>query len=790
MQPQQFSKERGLFGKLSPGKKKLEGKTFYLDNVKKHSAALLLEAVYLLGGKIESFLHKDVSFVVTGSQERLKAKNGVEIGEGAKGLGEGTQRLMTEQKSSAKLPTKKPRSMACVSRGKALLEKAIRNNERLRGSSVLSDAQSWGVKILYVDDVLICLKQLSRESFSPKHKRIEISTKQRQPAVRAAPLRSPYLKIEDVSRRYRPLHVQSMTLPALFYSGRHSPFEAPPPPQFDKQPDRENSKSRVKKIGNKAQDKSPVGVFCSPSPWRPRKKDNSYCECCCETFTNLEEHLLSDQHRSFVLNPFNYRTVDQLVAEMSPGFDPRLAEETSKRPTTPLPLDAVCELEPLTDAEMERAVRALQRQGSSLTAGDTSPTGRPLFCGPPSPGPVFTFENEAAPPTFHPEVDRQCPDLLQPRASSPVMPVLTPEPRVGTAYQQTEKPSSDCSATGFSWDPYALPPVLSPQIPYSLDTMEQQRSPDSEPPVLSPQRFSTVETVGELTYEMNVPHQTLPQSSPVLSVDASNPGKRVLFRSDGLFGFNSSLRPAAQTRRWSNSVPRQSPITPNPKKRCRSASPVHMHRKRRRTASFGDSGQWSELSIKDAKPQRDSVAVLRGWVSFDSVSHGNLNNPFSMFTASSCVPLKNSSQGPNHIDSGRDQLSWLLSSKAAICDGSDGPNAAASSLPPLYLSTSISIEPGLIPDPAELSPSSSDSDWDCNLLARLNQTPAPAPSEHSCAVDAELLHRPCPWMHDTSYESHLHTVLPPLNPAASACGEDVEPSAFSRTLVQVVEVQH
>ncbi|RVE59475.1 hypothetical protein OJAV_G00188770 [Oryzias javanicus] len=713
MQPQQLSKERGLFGKLSPGTRKLEGKTFYLDNVKRHSTALLLEAVSLLGGKIESFLHKDVSFVVTGSQERLKEKNGIETREGA-------QLLMKEQKSGLsndKLPTKTPKSMACASRGKALLEKAIRNNERLRGSSVLSDARSWGVKILYVDDVLVCLKQLTRESFSPKHKRTEkTSIKQRHPAVKASALRTPYLKIEDLSRRYRPLHVQSVAFPALFYSGRYSPFELPPPPQFDKQPERENSKTRsVKKTVTKAQDKSPVGVVCNPSPWRPRKKDQSYCECCCETFTNLEEHLQSDQHRSFALNPLNYRTVDQLVAEMSPGFDPSPPEETPKRPSTPLPLDNVCELDPLSDAEMERAVRALQRRSSSPTADDSCSTGIPFFCASPS---LFTFENQAAPPAFQPGADRQRPDPLQP--PSPVMPVLTPVKEL--ACQRTGNQPSD---------PYAFPPVLSPQILDSLDAVEP-RSPYPEPPVLTPQKLPT--------YETNVPDQTVPQPSP--------PEKRVLFGSDGPFGFDSSFR------RRSNSLPK-------PKKRCRSVSSGRSHRKRRRTASLGDDGQ-------------------RGCFLF-----GNLTNPFSTCTefsgSSSKVPSL------NQIDSGNDQLSWLLSSKAAIFDSPERPRAAAASLS-TSLSTSFCIEPALIPDPAELSPSSSDSDWDRNVLARLDRTPGPTPSEHGGALDAELLQRPCPWMHDTSYESHLHTVLQPSNSAA--CGEDVEPRAFSRTVVQVVEVQH
>lgn len=47
---QQCAEEQGLLGSLCPGRKKLEGKTFYLDNVKKRATALLLEAISLLGG--------------------------------------------------------------------------------------------------------------------------------------------------------------------------------------------------------------------------------------------------------------------------------------------------------------------------------------------------------------------------------------------------------------------------------------------------------------------------------------------------------------------------------------------------------------------------------------------------------------------------------------------------------------------------------------------------------------------------------------------------------------------
>lgn len=47
---QQHADEQGLLGSLCPGQKKLLGKTFYLDGVKKRATALLLETISLLGG--------------------------------------------------------------------------------------------------------------------------------------------------------------------------------------------------------------------------------------------------------------------------------------------------------------------------------------------------------------------------------------------------------------------------------------------------------------------------------------------------------------------------------------------------------------------------------------------------------------------------------------------------------------------------------------------------------------------------------------------------------------------
>ncbi|XP_042363870.1 uncharacterized protein dbf4b [Plectropomus leopardus] len=842
MKRQQYAEEQGLLGSLCPGQKKLEGKIFYLDSVKKRSTALLLEAVALLGGRVESFLHKDVSFVVTGCQEGLKEQKCTDTKAGAKGTSEEAQHPIMQRGSALSSDKRRPgtpRPTACGSRGKALLEKAIRNNERLQGSSVLANARSWGVKILYVDDVLLYLKQLTRESLSVTQKRPERTyTKQGSYVIKAVPLRSPFLKIEDLSRKYRPLHMQSMTFPTMSYLGRFSPFETPPP-RFEKQAEQGENKTREKKKAESSiQDKSQTPLSCNPSPWRPRKKDLSYCECCHQPFTNLEEHLQSDQHRSFVLDPSNYGVVDQLVTEMFPGFNLNQAEqseETLNRPPTPLP---ICELEPLTDAETEHAVQALQRQSSSFSIHISSPTRGPLSSVPASPSPEVQFpipKPPAAPPVdiqhFTVNTDCQLSDNNT-YALSPVMPVLDVEPQASDSANQ--HPDAQCLSPRPDtppFDPYPLPPALSPQALYPSYNMD----PHSDPPVLSPQWYPAEKAVEGHTCEMDIERSVSPSvpdpvSSPHFpSVALTNAEESKVSSQENFSGFSeiicstSGLEYVAQFSRRSRSLPRHSTTALNPKKRCRSASPEHSRSKKRRiTAEFGYSSCCTEQEDTSAKLKND-IMKSAGSLLFDKVSCQVIQSCLisevssmctvdtlgskQTFTTLSVPTVRNLSQASNQMnisDPGgtfiAEQLSWPLSSKAKICvsplhfpkDKSQSVFSSQDSQRSLSHCTSVCIESALIPDLAALSSSSSDSDWDCGLLSRLGRTPAASlsPPEPSCELDQELLHTPCTWMHDTSYESRLHTVLQPTTSAASLCGEEMDSSSFSRTVVQIVEVQH
>ncbi|XP_040033324.2 uncharacterized protein dbf4b [Gasterosteus aculeatus] len=818
MQHQQYAEERGLLGALCPGEKKLEGKTFYLDSLKKRSTALLLEAVSLLGGRVESFLHKDVCFIVTGSREAPKEQKRTDTKAERKGTSEEAQRPIMQRESvlsSDKRRPATPRPTPCGSRGKALLEKAIRNNERLQGTSVLDNARSWGVKILYVDDVLLYLKQLTRQSVCGVLKRPEKTSSKQQGfhVVKAAALRSPFLKIEDISRKYRPLHLQSMIFPTLWYSGRFSPFESPPP-LFEKQ---DESKTREKKkVESSLQDKSPTTLCCDPSPLRPRKKEVSFCECCHQPFTRLEEHLQSDQHRAFVLDASNYSVLDDLVAEMLPCFAPHSAQppdETLYRRPTPLP---VCELEPLTDAEAEHAVRALRGRGSSFHSHPSSPARGPR------PSPEVSFPIADSPPTQ--PADLQPFSDLHPRTSSPVMPVLHIEP-------QAHSSASLCPSA----DPYSLPPVLSPQVPYTSCIMEPH-CPYSEPPVLSPQQCTAEEAVGIHVCEMD-PGESVSRCVPV-HFSTTRVSSVALTYSEGVRGSDQGsalglgenmcspggLACATKLSRRSRSLPRQTAATPNTKKRCRSASPEESRSKRRRfTAEFGYRGSWIEQGLTPAEPQSD-LAKHEGCLLFDKVSCQIKESSPKPKVSSTCTVKTLDSQptftmffvptGQSFTEASRqtgllgpgwtsvaDRPSKPLSSGAKTSPPlqflRDGPPSAFSSQDSQHLSapshsTSVCIESALIPDLGSLPLSSSDSDWDCGLLSRLGASrgPPPPPAEQSRELNKDLLRRPCAWMRDTSYESRLHTVLQPSPPATSLCGEEGDTSAFSRTVVQIVEVQH
>ncbi|XP_063574309.1 protein DBF4 homolog B isoform X9 [Pongo abelii] len=270
----------GKCQKNSPGagKHPFSGKSFYLDLPAGKNLQFLTGAIQQLGGVIEGFLSKEVSYIVS-SRREVKAESSGTRHRGCPSPSEVRVETsaMVDPKGSHPRPSQKPIDSVPLSRGKELLQKAIRNQGSVSGggsggsSSLLTNARSWGVRILHVDEMMMHVQQLSLPSLCVKKqepKKPEGTCPAAESRTRkVARLKAPFLKIEDESRESK--------------DGEPSP------------------RSAVRTM--------------------PRRK-KGYCECCQEAFEELHVHLQSAQHRSFALEAHLYAEVDRIIAQLSHSF--------------------------------------------------------------------------------------------------------------------------------------------------------------------------------------------------------------------------------------------------------------------------------------------------------------------------------------------------------------------------------------------------------------------------------------------------------------------------------------
>uniref|UniRef100_A0A8C3SU91 DBF4-type domain-containing protein n=2 Tax=Chelydra serpentina TaxID=8475 RepID=A0A8C3SU91_CHESE len=294
------------------------GKSFYLDLPNNKNMEFLVATIKQLGGVIESFLSKEVSYVVSSSKE---AK-----------LDSGPQRQTEKRSSTASgdakaktLPSAvpkgshaghhhKPADSALISRGKELLQKAMRNQDSSSSSSILANARSWGVRILRVDEMMAYVQQLLFR-VSGARKQSEKMVKcfsMGQGVLKVGKLKPPFLKIEDQSRKFQPFHHQFKSFPDLNFlaPNRSSPFEPLKTP---------SSSCRVRApegcLTHSEREGSPRS-----SPAAVPKRRKGFCECCQETFGELQMHLQSPRHRRFALDASRYAAVDHVIAQLTNDF--------------------------------------------------------------------------------------------------------------------------------------------------------------------------------------------------------------------------------------------------------------------------------------------------------------------------------------------------------------------------------------------------------------------------------------------------------------------------------------
>ncbi|KAM4792819.1 protein DBF4 homolog A isoform 5-T5 [Cyanocitta cristata] len=265
--------------------KPLTGKVFYLDIPSNVISEKLEKDLKELGGRVESFLSKDINYLVTNKKE---AKFAPALGQispvpspesapnGGNGSPHPSNRKDRNDGSSFKIV-----DTVRMSRGKSLVEKAIKEQDLIPSGSILSNALSWGVKILHIDDVKNCIEQKKRELYLIK--RAGSSSKDVGKQVTAQKsktgrLKSPFIRVEDRSRN---------------------------------------------KINSDKDCGMPVQL-----PQKDKKK-RGYCECCGKKYEDLQTHLESERHRNFAQST-QYKVVDDIISKLVYDFVAYKDDDTGK----------------------------------------------------------------------------------------------------------------------------------------------------------------------------------------------------------------------------------------------------------------------------------------------------------------------------------------------------------------------------------------------------------------------------------------------------------------------------
>uniref|UniRef100_A0A2K6USV6 Protein DBF4 homolog A n=1 Tax=Saimiri boliviensis boliviensis TaxID=39432 RepID=A0A2K6USV6_SAIBB len=291
--------------------KPLWGKVFYLDLPSVTISEKLQKDIKDLGGRVEEFLSKDISYLISNKKEAKFAQTLGQISPVPSPESAYTAETTSPHPSHDGSSFKSPDTV-CLSRGKLLVEKAIKDHDFIPSNSILSNALSWGVKILHIDDIRYYIEQKKKELYLLKKsstsvrdggKRIGTGAQK----ARTGRLKKPFVKIEDISQCYRPFYLQLTNMPFINYSIQKpcSPFDVEKPSSMQKQT---QVKLRIQMDGDK------YGGTSVQLQLKEKKK-KGYCECCLQKYEDLETHLLSEQHRNFAQSN-RYQVVDDIVSKL------------------------------------------------------------------------------------------------------------------------------------------------------------------------------------------------------------------------------------------------------------------------------------------------------------------------------------------------------------------------------------------------------------------------------------------------------------------------------------------
>ncbi|KAG7470018.1 hypothetical protein MATL_G00134840 [Megalops atlanticus] len=310
-------------------KKPLLGKGFYLDLPFNKKTENLEKDIKILGGTIEKFFSKDIKYLVSSQKEARYAQSlGRNSPVPSPDSGHSSPHP-SSRRGSHKGSSQGPSETVVTSRGKSLVEKVIKEQERVQINRIFSNALEWGIKILYIDDVISYVEKKKRDITTQQQSNASTpatETRKTRPSEKpafqkydAGRISKPFVKVEDCSRHYRPIFLSMPHLPELNLSSAPpgSPFlaeEHGKDGQGKKTKEHRNKglKGTGSEAGKLLKAKSKVADVRG-------KKRGGYCECCVVKYESVKAHLNSEQHKAFSKSE-EYCVVDKAISKLACDF--------------------------------------------------------------------------------------------------------------------------------------------------------------------------------------------------------------------------------------------------------------------------------------------------------------------------------------------------------------------------------------------------------------------------------------------------------------------------------------
>lgn len=247
-----------------------------------------------LGAKIDKFLSKDVTCVVT---NRKETKSDTSLA-GEDGI--------------------------YMSRSQIMLNKSKEVNKNSKSLNPVERAKKLGIRICKLSEILKLINStgLNKRSSSSD-------------SVRFQHLTDCFIKIDDSNSGLKPVYQKLSGMPTVELTRSGSPFLTTEDEKEEKGSDKKSDVSKETKTLSK--DSISTTSTKSKSTKKERKaskkKENTYCECCNTVFTNLEEHLKSNVHRAYLNSKSNFTNLEETLGEI-PTVERLVEESQSKRVKT------------------------------------------------------------------------------------------------------------------------------------------------------------------------------------------------------------------------------------------------------------------------------------------------------------------------------------------------------------------------------------------------------------------------------------------------------------------------